>query len=192
MKNADGLSRHNFSEYSNIIEILLQIVNISNFGFTDHAVMIILTIISPSHLNCDEGLCLHWPRRYDNTDNYFSLSFKFWWGAIHNWRPPKNLKILTPPPPLLHLIEICLKCEPPSNTSNRTSLIATTSSPLTERIFCYLRHSFKVIIRATSPDAHIFSKEFWQQNRATCQVLLIDCFSRDLIYGWPLNIFPFD
>ena len=36
---------------------------------------------------------------------------KITYGAIHKWRPPKNLKILTPHP--CSLVEICLKCESP-------------------------------------------------------------------------------
>ena len=56
------------------------------------------------------------------------------------------------------LVEICLKCEPPSN---RRSLIATTTqlpSPLMERNSCYIRKSLQGNIpSASSNDINVYS-----------------------------------
>ena len=78
---------------------------------------------------------------------------------------PKNLKILTHP--FSHLLRYVLNVSP---LSNRTSIVATTPFPLTERISCYLRH----ILSASSHDIHVYStnKEFWQQNLATSKFLV--------------------
>ena len=86
---------------------------------------------------------------------------------------------MTPPPPYpkifrfyppSHHVDICLKCESPFQYDITNSHYPST---LTEGISCFFSHSLQGnILRASSQDIHVYSKEFWQQNLVTSKFLL--------------------